>query len=158
MTPAQAHLFKTRLAEQNKTHPGYAAKFRKLSRLMVAAGGGDQAVPHLEPEAQIDALLKNGKLLQPAAVVMRRGNPSDCHRNAATLFRAGKGVIATGYALDRDGLWRQHSWVVDKKGRVIETTVRSVAYYGIVCDETGSGLLADLFLGTTTSKKKNGGH
>ncbi len=100
MTPAQAHLFKTRLAEQNKTHPGYAAKFRKLSRLMVAAGGGDQAVPHLEPEAQIDALLKNGKLLQPAAVVMRRGNPSDCHRNAAMLFRAGKGVIATGYALD----------------------------------------------------------
>ncbi len=65
-------------------------------------------------------------------------------------------MIATGYALDADGLWRQHSWVMDKKGRVIETTVRRVAYCGIVCDETGSGLLADLFLGNT--KKKKGGH
>ena len=90
------------------------------------------------------------------AVVIKRMTASDCHGNAATLFRAGKGMIATGYALDEDGLWRQHSWVVDSKRRVIETTVRRKAYYGIVCDETGSGLLADLFLRVTTEKK--GGH
>jgi hypothetical protein len=60
MTPAQAHLFKARLAEQDKTHPGYAAKFRKLSGLMMAAGGGDQAVPYLEPEAQIWIVTASG--------------------------------------------------------------------------------------------------
>jgi hypothetical protein len=154
---ARRLLFRARLAEQDKTHPGYAAKFRRLSKLMRAAAGGEEVVPHLEPDGFIDHLLKNGKLLQPAAVVMKRMKASDCHGNAATLFRAGKGVIATGYALDADGLWRQHSWVLDKKDRVIETTVRRVAYYGIVCDETGSGVVADLFLGATT-KKKNGGH
>jgi len=81
---------------------------------------------------------------------------SDCHGNAATLFRADKGMIPTADALDEDGLWRQHFWVVDSKRRMIETTVRRRAYYGIVCDETGSGLLADLFLRVTTEKK--GGH
>jgi len=153
---ARRLLFKARLAEQDKTHPGYAAKFRRLSKLMLAAAGGEEVVPHQEPDGFIDALLKNGKLLQPAAIAMKRMTASDCHGNAATLFRAGKGMIATGYALDEDGLWRQHCWVVDSKRRVIETTVRRRAYYGIVCDETGSGLLADLFLRVTTEKK--GGH
>src|SRR5712664_3734054 len=110
---------------------------------MLAAAGGEEVVPHQEPDGFIDALLKNGKLLRPAAVVIKRMTASDCHGNAATLFRAGKGMIVTGYALDEDGLWR----------RVIETTVRRKAYYGIVCDETGSGLLADLFLRVTTEKK-----
>jgi hypothetical protein len=51
-------LFKARLAEQDKTHPGYAAKFRRLSKLMLAAAGGEEVVPHQEPDGFIDALLK----------------------------------------------------------------------------------------------------
>ena len=42
---ARRLLFKTRLAEQDKTHPGYAAKFRHLSELMLAAAGGEEVVP-----------------------------------------------------------------------------------------------------------------
>jgi hypothetical protein len=41
--------------------------------------------------------------------------------------------IAFGYALAPDGLWRQHSWGVDAEdGRIVETTVRRVCYYGFV--------------------------
>jgi len=70
---ARRLLFKARLAEQDKTHPGYAAKFRRLSKLMLAAAGGEEVVPHQEPDGFIDALLKNGKLLQPAAIWLRPG-------------------------------------------------------------------------------------
>src|SRR5260370_19732930 len=110
---ARRLLLKARLAEQEKTHPGYAAKFGRLSKLMLAAAGGEEVVPHQEPDGFIDALLQNGKLLRPAAVAIKRMTASDCHGNAATLFRAGKGMTATGYALDQGGLWRQHSCGVD---------------------------------------------
>jgi len=138
--------FASRLAAQDRATPGYAAKFRKLSRRMRKAGGGDQTVPHVRPDQLIDVLLERGTLLRPVAVVMKRGQPSNCHVNAATLFRAGKGLLATGYCLDTDGLWRQHSWIVDLKGRVIETTERRVAYWGIVFDANGSELLAGVIL------------
>lgn len=43
--------------------------------------------------------------------------------------------IATGYALSEDGLWRCHSWVVQPMARTVrvwETTVKRVAYFGVV--------------------------
>jgi len=40
---------------------------------MLAAAGGEEVVPHQEPDGFIDALLKNGKLLEPAAIWLRPG-------------------------------------------------------------------------------------
>ena len=40
-----------------------------------------------------------------------------------------------GYALSEDGLWRCHSWVVQPMARTVrvwETTVKRVAYFGVV--------------------------
>jgi hypothetical protein len=49
--------------------------------------------------------------------------------------------IASGYALTGDGLWRQHSWGVDAAdGRVIETTVRRVRYYGVILGDDDESL------------------
>lgn len=58
---------------------------------------------------------------------------SECHRNAAVLWERNihDTTLYTGYCLDDDGLWRQHSWVA-KCGRLIETTSKRKKYYGIV--------------------------
>lgn len=50
------------------------------------------------------------------------------------------GSAVTGDALDADGIWRQHSWLLRKhpgphQRRLIETTVRQVRYFGVVLDD-----------------------
>ena len=60
-----------------------------------------------------------------------------CHYNSARLWYKNKDrcFIATGYALSEDGLWRCHSWVVQPMARTVrvwETTVKRVAYFGVV--------------------------
>ena len=80
------------------------------------------------------------------------GAPSRCHGNAASLyvFSKGKMRIASGYALADDGLWRQHSWGVGAvDGRVMETTVRSLRYYGFILDDGDESL--KFFLANTCS-------
>lgn len=59
--------------------------------------------------------------------------PSECHNNVCTLIKTGKEVkMYTGYALSHNRRWLFHSWGVDDKGRVVETTVPRLAYIGIV--------------------------
>lgn len=47
-------------------------------------------------------------------------------------------VLATGYGLSGDGLWRPHSWLIepqnDGPARIVETTVGRLAYFGYVMD------------------------
>jgi hypothetical protein len=93
--------------------------------------GGDEVVL-AEREFDLEVLLGRGCLYDAAHVRRRRMRASSCHRNASALCIESRGVIriATGYALSDDGLWRQHSWCIDKSGGIIETTVRRVQYYG----------------------------
>lgn len=64
------------------------------------------------------------------------GAPSDCHGNAAALWRVGWGEIVSGWALtDHDGLWRQHSWLLRPTGTLIETTRRRSRYHGYVLSD-----------------------
>ena len=54
------------------------------------------------------------------------------------FYNRGRCQIATGYALSEDGLWRQHSWVVQPMTRTVkvwETTVERVAYFGVVLND-----------------------
>ena len=45
-------------------------------------------------------------------------------------------VVMTGYGLSRDGIWRPHSWCVDRKtGKIIETTERRTKYFGVEFSE-----------------------
>lgn len=55
---------------------------------------------------------------------------SNCHVNTANLFTQGRGSIASGFALSDDGLWREHSWLLDGQGRIVETTVLRLLYHG----------------------------
>jgi len=56
-----------------------------------------------------------------------------CHENAASLWFSSRGrnVVGTGYALDENGNWRVHSWVI-KDDRIIETLPgRRLKYFGV---------------------------
>jgi len=59
-----------------------------------------------------------------------------CHENVAELWlekATGVSDIGIGYALSEDGLWRQHSWAVQKTD-IIETTEERVKYFGILLE------------------------
>lgn len=69
-----------------------------------------------------------------------------CHRNVAKLWfrKALKlAAIGTGYALSEDGSWRMHSWGIRKDGRVVETTVVRMKYFGLVLRDREAELFAE---------------
>lgn len=81
-------------------------------------------------------ILKRGQFFYGSSY-MRKGQDCQCHYNSARLWYKNKDrcFIATGYALSEDGLWRCHSWVVQPMARTVrvwETTVKRVAYFGVV--------------------------
>lgn len=55
---------------------------------------------------------------------------SKCHRNSAVIADMKGWDMYTGLALSRDGIWRVHSWVIAKTGRLYETTIPRVLYFG----------------------------
>jgi hypothetical protein len=70
------------------------------------------------------------------------GQPSQCHSNSADLWSENRDKlkICTGYALSKDGVWRQHSWCYDIENKiVIETTVKRIQYFGFFLTESESG-------------------
>jgi hypothetical protein len=70
------------------------------------------------------------------------GKLHTCHSNVAHYWDENRErlAIATGYALSKDGLWRQHSWLLQKKVsaeqcRILETTVNREKYFGIILND-----------------------
>lgn len=111
-----------------------------LRDAILSYGGEEVCIPFIEED--IEELLQFGQLWQGGnKVKMMKGEPSKCHYNSCALYKAnllntqldGELTIATGYALSKDGMWRQHSWLVLKKSRsykIIETTKKREAYFG----------------------------
>lgn len=101
---------------------------RQLESVLLGYGGR-----HLVclPDAQMQRLIDEGIVMRGRAL-MRRGKPSSCHENVAWMWGNNHRDyrIATGYALSDDGLWRQHSWLINSDGRIVETTEKRVLYYG----------------------------
>jgi len=76
-------------------------------------------------------LLTEGTIVSGADAEMVKGRPSDCHENCRELVSWDRTLVAHyGYALSDDGIWREHSWCMQRDGRIIETTVARVAYFG----------------------------
>jgi len=149
--------FAIRLAEFDQMRPGYVTKFRALRDRLLALGGACVVVMP-EEDVFLDLLLADGALLLSSRIVMTHGGaPNACHRNAAELFRAGRGLVAAGYGLSEDGLWRRHFWIVDRKrGRILETTVRRCAYFGIVLPAFASARFAEALLGRAWRRPTDG--
>ena len=115
----------------------YNAKLLDLCRRLMDIGGISIVLPDFEED--IDDILKYGQLWDNITTHHMPGRPSQCHANSCDLWYNNRNAetfcvsICTGYALSEDGLWRQHSWLMQLKARanvLIETTEPRIAYFG----------------------------
>ena len=111
--------------------------FLVLHTMLLNIGGVENCFPDIEED--MENILSRGQFW-PGKSKMMVGQPSRCHANSANLWEQNqtKDVrICTGYALSPDGIWRQHSWLThyyktatQHRHRLIETTVKRLAYFG----------------------------
>jgi len=116
-------------------------EIRDLRALLLDIGGAELVAPPW-PDCNVPELIRAGFVME-GRVKLRIMERSACHRNLSRLWggkRNGLVGIGTGYALSGDGLWRQHSWGVGRRG-IVETTQARVKYFGRLLQ----GLDADLF-------------
>ena len=128
----QRAFLKDRVQEVSRQQP----EILMLRAKLLGIGGAEMvALPltmGIDPFVPI--LEKWGEVME-GRVTYRRMEPSQCHLNVARLWEERKKRsrligVATGYALSDDGLWRGHSWGLNKRG-MIETTVSRVKYFGL---------------------------
>lgn len=117
---------------------------------LLSLGGSGVAILF---EEDLKKLLSRGTACKGTKSRLQKMADCRCHRNAAELWKSNteRYRIATGWALSRDGCWRQHSWVVetlvnwDNSGyQIIETTERRVVYYGFMMTEEESQTFYEL--------------
>lgn len=118
--------YKDRWTKKAEINDDYVRLRNKLLEI-----GGENVVPCHEDNLQ--ELLVDGAIINPAETQLKELRDSQCHYNAALLYRNENSVtkIGTGWALTDDGLWRQHSWAM-KDDTLVETTVSRTKYYGIL--------------------------
>jgi hypothetical protein len=107
---------------------------------LLLSHGGEFAVLHPHEE-ELEKILARGYAQSGRGAGVLRGERCRCHCNSADLWKNdhNRYAIVTGYALSEDGIWRQHTWLVDlsdgvhqrkKLFRIYETTERRVRYFG----------------------------
>lgn len=99
--------------------------------------GGEMIVPMPEPERHVKWLLSDGHIFDNSKITLKEGEPHRCHENAARLWAENNQLqLVTGYVLEYDGLWLQHSWCWNPdSGELIETSKPAKKYFGFVMDE-----------------------
>jgi hypothetical protein len=130
-------LYEARLIDQDSEKPGYAETFTELATFLLSLGG-HLVVPPMYPDGMVRRLLVDGLRFSDVPLTVEEGEPNDCHGNVVRLWRGGKAMIATGYALSDDGLWREHSWGV-RDGAVVETTEPRQCYWGVLINDDDAG-------------------
>lgn len=107
---------------------------------LLSFAGNETCLPTVEED--LEKILSRGQVWLGDRVDMMKGRPCQCHSNSCELYELNKDLaelaIATGYALSKDGLWRQHSWLVKRNTRsvrVIETTTRRILYFGFIMSD-----------------------
>ncbi len=119
------------LAERNATALKNPAAVELRSKLLGHAG--EEVLLRVTPE-EIDRLLTRGRFHPGKGVGLRRMQANRCHFNAAKLFLTGQAAkIVSGFALS-EGLWRSHTWVLNSRGRITETTEHREVYFGTVLE------------------------
>lgn len=96
---------------------------------------GGEAVCMPSEDVDILDIIENGVFIYGDNADVFKMKTSRCHENAEALVNSNpdRYIAMTGYALSEDGVWRSHSWVIDKEhAKLVETTVPRVAYFGCV--------------------------
>ena len=106
-----------------------------LRDILLPFGGEEVCLSRVEID--LGLLQQHGEIWLPKGATIKRGEVSQCHRNALSLWEADPAGlrVATGYYLTDDGMWRQHSWCIRptaKGGRVVETTHKALLYFGVI--------------------------
>lgn len=118
-------------------------KMLRLRDRLLSINGESVCLPDIEED--YDNIMTYGQIwIGQKKIQMMRGTPCQCHRNACELYLANRNFkdgilrIATGYALSKDSMWRQHSWLVLRKARsykIIETTEKRELYFGFCMND-----------------------
>ena len=91
-----------------------------------------------ESDPDLLLIVQEGREFNISGREYKKGQPSNCHRNVASLYHKGEiDGIATGYALVKDGGWRSHTWGI-KDNHIVETTNRYLKYFGAIFDKETS--------------------
>lgn len=127
--------FQKTLDLAKKMHPQMDNRLFELRDKLLDFAGEAVCLPNYEED--LENILDYGQFWIGNNIKMVRGEPSQCHANAAELWKMNKDIsrICTGYALSTDAMWRQHSWLVWHKARsnqIVETTVPRILYFGFV--------------------------
>lgn len=123
---------------RQKKDPAIDPRLYEVRDRLLRFGGESVCMTFEEPDA--DNILRYGQLWHGYGVIKKCGTANRCHGNALEIALKGKGRFrfCTGYALSDDGMWRQHSWCLEKRPRslkIIETTEPSVLYFGFVLND-----------------------
>ncbi len=127
----------SRLKEKGftKDNPFFNVTLEPLKMRLLKIAGQAVVLPGVEDD--LENIMTRGRYFSGKSWT-KRGADSQCHFNSAACWDANQGVvnICTGYALSRDGVWRQHSWCYHIKGkRVVETTLKRACYFGYVLND-----------------------
>ncbi|MGO9014423.1 MAG: hypothetical protein ACLQF0_05540 [Dissulfurispiraceae bacterium] len=130
-TPMEAG-WKHRLHKRNQDVFQQSPQLLPLRDKLLSTAGEEVCFPVIEEDLPL--LLSRGEFFSGKSSILKKGAPCQCHSNSAHLWDANRKRLAlcTGYALSKDGLWRQHSFCVFKGagGSVVETTVKRLLYFG----------------------------
>lgn len=104
-----------------------------LKSVLLEACGFVVCLPKFEEDIQ--NILLRGEFARGNRSKSIPGKPCDCHCNSCFLWEENKDTfhIWTGYALSRNGAWRQHSWCtseIEDEIKLIETTEKRLLYFG----------------------------
>ena len=105
----------------------------ELKKRLLDIAGFAVALPGFEDD--LENITRRGRLWRGYNAIRKKCKNCRCHANSCYLYIANRRQtrICTGYAMSRDGAWRQHSWCVNlASGRPIETTEKRVLYYGFM--------------------------
>lgn len=109
----------------------YQDKINALKIKLLAIAGESFHAPAFEED--IERILEDGFQASTSGLYVMKGQDNQCHQNSACCWNANRkhSVIMTGYAL-HNGTWVSHSWVVDSKSNIVETTFPREIYFGFL--------------------------
>ena len=67
-------------------------------------------------------ILRDGQPVNPVVLTHRPGRGNHCHTNSAFVWEAAPDSyrIQTGFGM-RGGVWRRHTWLLDREGLEVRT-------------------------------------
>jgi hypothetical protein len=109
-----------------------------LRALLLSFGGHEVCLPETDNKAE--NILGRGQFWYGDRLYKTSGKTNQSPSNSANFWykNQNKAVVCTGYALDENGIWKQHTWCVEPRtlrSRIIETTQKKVAYFGFAMTE-----------------------